>query len=444
MAQSADPAAARSAAVEVIHRLRDAGHHALLAGGCVRDELLGLRPTDYDVATDALPDRVRGLFPRARLVGAAFGVMQVPYRHAGHSGSTEVATFRAEGTYSDKRRPDAVAFTDAPTDARRRDFTINALFLDPVATPPSGTGTPPVCSPLGGVVIDYVSGLSDLQRGIIRAVGDPHARLAEDHLRALRAVRFAARLGFALEASTAEAIRVHARELAGVSRERIGDELRRMFASPSRARAAELLETLGLDAPALTEPPRAAPSADATFATLAALPPPARWTAALAAWAIDRTPLPSRPLLCETATLGATCSRYRRALCLSNDETDTLKATLQTWADLRTRWPAGGVAWHKRVASRAEFLDALCLLRAESPAQADAITQRLAELKYEPNPNGIPLEPIVTGDDLVLIGLCPGPGFKTLLDALLDAQLEGRLTSKEEGLELARRWGVKA
>jgi poly(A) polymerase len=432
------PVSPRDAAIAVIQRLREHGHTALLAGGCVRDELLGLHPKDYDVATDAHPDRVHQLFPRARLVGAAFGVMQIPFRDShDRPATTEVATFRAEGPYSDHRRPDAVVFTDAPNDAKRRDFTINALFLDPLA-PPTPTSPSPR-SPLGGQVIDHVAGLPDLHAKLIRAVGNPDARLNEDHLRALRAVRFTARLNFTIDPATAHAITTHAKALAGVSRERIGDEFRKMLIHPTRAAAAALLQSLHLDSPTLDEPAQPAPHRS-TLPALAALPREATFPAALAAWAIDRAP--DAALLREAPTITALTSRYRRALCLSNDESDALRATLQTWADLQDRFAAATTARQIRLAARPAFLEALCLLAATQPASAQAIRDRVQALGYEPNPNGIPLLPLVTGDDLIAIGLRPGPAFKSLLDSLLDAQLEHRIHSKEEGLELARRSSV--
>lgn len=437
----------RDAAIAVIQRLREHGHTALLAGGCVRDELLGLHPKDYDVATDAHPDRVHQLFPRARLVGAAFGVMQIPFRdNHDRPATTEVATFRAEGPYSDHRRPDAVVFTDAPNDAKRRDFTINALFLDPLAPPATTTPTPspaspppPPRSPLGGQVIDHVAGLPDLHAQLIRAVGNPDARLNEDHLRALRAVRFAARLNFTIDPATAHAITTHAKALAGVSRERIGDELRKMLTHPTRAAAAALLQSLHLDSPTLDEPNQPAPHRGTLYA-LAALPREATFPAALGAWAIDRAP--DAALLREAPTITALTSRYRRALCLSNDESDALRATLQTWADLHDRFASATTARQIRLAARPAFLEALCLLAATQPTTAHSIRDRVQALGYEPNPNGIPLIPLVTGDDLIAIGLRPGPAFKSLLDSLLDAQLEHRIHSKEEGLELARRSSV--
>ena len=212
--------ALRDDAVNIIRQLQHAGHVAYLAGGCVRDELLGLTPSDFDVATDAVPDRIRILFQYARPVGEHFGVILVRARKHW----IEVATFRTEHSYSDNRRPDRVEFTTADNDAARRDFTINALFKDPVRDE----------------IIDFVGGRDDLRRRLIRAVGNPAERLAEDHLRALRAVRFAARFDFNLDPATADAIRATARSeqgqgLPGISRERIGNELRLILPHPARS-----------------------------------------------------------------------------------------------------------------------------------------------------------------------------------------------------------------
>ena len=176
----------REDAARVVEELRAGGHVAYFAGGCVRDMLLGLEPKDFDVATDAPPERVRKLFRNSQAVGAAFGVILV--RTGGSS--VEVATFRSDGAYLDGRHPEHVRFTTAEEDARRRDFTINGLFFDPIS----------------GDVIDYVGGREDLAARWIRAIGEPGARFAEDHLRMLRAIRFAARFDFAIEANTAAAI----------------------------------------------------------------------------------------------------------------------------------------------------------------------------------------------------------------------------------------------
>src|SRR5580693_7281598 len=215
-------------AMAVLKRLRDSGHIAYFAGGCVRDSILGLEAKDWDVATDAPPDRVRELFISTQAVGAAFGVILV---RSGKS-IVEVATFRADGAYEDGRRPGSVRFTSAEEDARRRDFTINGLFLDPVENR----------------VIDYVGGRDDLAARKVRAIGSPAERFGEDHLRLLRAVRFASRLGFDIEAATAEAIRSSAPRIKGISPERIAEELRLMLTAPTRNVAWRLLWQMGLAA----------------------------------------------------------------------------------------------------------------------------------------------------------------------------------------------------
>ena len=210
----------------MLNCLRDAGHIAYFAGGCVRDLLLGIEPKDWDIATDAPPSRVRELFLSTQAVGAAFGVILVRHRRS----VVEVATFRAEGPYLDGRHPSKVTFTTAEQDAQRRDFTINGLFLDPTEDR----------------VIDYVGGQADLKAQRIRAIGDPDARFEEDHLRMLRAVRFAARFGFTIEQQTAAAIVAHAGQLKRISPERIAEELRMMLTSATRVDAWRMLWELQL------------------------------------------------------------------------------------------------------------------------------------------------------------------------------------------------------
>jgi poly(A) polymerase len=418
---------ARKAAVAIVKRLRAAGHVAYFAGGCVRDELLGLNPTDYDVATDAAPTRIGELFPRATEVGAAFGVMLV---HE-HKVSIEVATFREEWGYSDNRRPDRVRFADAQRDARRRDFTINALFLDPLGAqgaPIEGLAQPQ------GQVIDFVGGVDDMRARIVRAVGDPGERLAEDHLRALRAVRFTARLGFALDAFTAAAVRAHAVKLAGVSRERIGEELRRMLAPPTRAQAVRLLEELALDAPTLTE--EALSGGDRR--TIAALPPDAGFPLALAAWSLDRLDARAGGLASGADVQGAcedVVSRWRAALCLSNADRDEMLGVLRTLAALQTRWSALGVAGQKRLAASRWFAPASVLLAARDPAGAAGVAAREAELRAAHG--GVAPPPLLTGDTLVAMGMAPGPEVGRVIDAVYDAQLEGRVKTAEEAARMA-------
>lgn len=406
---------AREAAVGIVRTLRAAGHEAYLAGGCVRDELLGLSPNDYDVATDATPDQVAALFKRTRAVGKVFGVILVTV-----SGVTvEVTTFRREHGYSDRRRPDAVTFADAESDARRRDFTINALYIDPLAPPSVVVGVE-----VRGRVIDLVGGLEDLSRRVIRAVGDPEARLSEDNLRALRAVRFAARLGFTIEAGTAEAIRRHAAALAGVSRERIGEEMRMLMENANRAAGVGLIHALGLDAPVLDEPGMEV----CPLTILQSLPEQATFAVSLAAWALDRGEDPAR---------GADITRrWRRALCLSNDECDHLAGILASFSLIESRWDSLGVAGKKRAASGRHFIHAITLIRARDPIKGREVGEEVGRLAE--TFGGLAPAPLVTGDDLVAAGIRPGPGFGKWLDALYDAQLEGKVADREQALALAR------
>ncbi len=422
MGRHEDSERARRAARAVCGSLQDSGHIAYLAGGCVRDELLGLEPTDYDVATDATPDRIRDLFVKTSEVGAAFGVMLV----RDHGVSIEVATFREEGAYTDRRRPDDVRFSTPQRDAARRDYTVNALFLDPVAAGERDAG-PEGVGAVHGHVIDFVGGMDDLHRKLIRAVGDPEARLAEDHLRALRAVRFAARLGFEIEPATAAAIRAHASELTGVSRERIGDEVRRILSHASRARGARLLCELGLDAPVFGE---AWPSSSLErLATLAGddVPLPT----SLAAWALDRG------LALGDRAIGALVMHWRAALMLSNDERDALHGTLSMVLLLRDRWASMGVAPRKRAAGSVLFGEAMRVLRALDAGAADAVARD--ERTLRDTRSGIAPDALVTGDDLVALGFTPGPGFKALLDAVYDAQLEDRVGTRDEAIAIAQR-----
>lgn len=416
-------ASARDAAIGIVRTLRDAGHTAYLAGGCVRDELLPHDdpPKDYDIATDATPDRVAQLFRRTREVGKSFGVMHV--YQSGHT--IEVATFRAEGPYSDSRRPDHVTFTNAEEDAQRRDFTINALFIDPLDTAADPRGK----------VIDFVKGERDLDAGIVRAVGDPDKRLAEDHLRALRAVRFSARLGFTLDAPTADAVRRHASELRGVSRERIGDECRRMLAHPTRADAASLMQRLTLDGPALDDECRP----DAPTTTLAALSRDASYPLALAAWLIDRNTGEAPPTPERLDALSAqTIPRWRAALCLTNDERDEFSRTLALLVGLSREWGGWRVARRKRAASQDAFRGALEILSVHDAALAAEIRGVVAGL--EDDPVGLAPDPLITGDDLVAAGLQPGPMFGKWLDDLYDLQLEGGLSTPAQALERALQW----
>lgn len=220
-------------ALDTARTLREAGHGVYFAGGSVRDQLLGLEPKDYDLATSATPDEVRALFPKSDAVGAHFGVIIVK----GHGEMVEVATFRTDGSYKDGRRPESIAFSTPEEDAQRRDFTINGLFQDPVT----------------GDVIDHVNGRADLENCLLRAIGDPTRRFQEDALRLLRAIRFAVITGFEIEEETWRAIVAHADLLTQISPERIRDEFSRILVAPDRARGLDLLVDSGLIARFLPE-----------------------------------------------------------------------------------------------------------------------------------------------------------------------------------------------
>jgi tRNA nucleotidyltransferase/poly(A) polymerase len=397
------PLRSREAALAVLLALRRAGHEAYFAGGCVRDRLLKIPPTDYDIATSARPEDVRAVFRSAHSVGESFGVMLV--RKKGFI--IQVATFRTDGAYSDSRHPDAVTYSDAEHDAQRRDFTINGLFEDPLADR----------------IIDFVGGQSDLQNRVVRAIGDPRARLFEDRLRMLRAVRFAARFGFTIEAETAEAIRQGATELAGVSRERIGLEVRRMLSDPNRTVAAWEIQYLGLDHAVLQEPNcLAAPS------RLSQLPDEADFSTALAAWLLDR----------HEATGGdlrAIARRWGKALMLSNDDMAGFHGSMEVYQTLRHRWSSLGVAAQKRLASSPGFEQGLLLLQATDRQAFIDIRRRVIALAE----TGLSPAPLLDGTDLIAAGLQPGPAFKRVLDSVYDAQLEGAIQHRDEAMTLARR-----
>jgi poly(A) polymerase len=428
--------AAEQAASRIVRTLRERGHMAYLAGGCVRDLLLGLRPSDYDVATSATPDEVLAIFDDAHEVGKAFGVVLVRFGRGKLEGlgdiaspavSVEVATFRREGVYTDNRRPDRVEFCGPDEDAKRRDFTINALFLDPLGDGPARER-----------VIDLVGGLSDLGDGVIRAVGDAAARLEEDHLRALRAVRFAARLGFAIEAETGRAIREHASRLKGVSEERVGDELRRMLGRecpvPSRRRAIELLEELGLADPVLgtTAGPGWEPKAGPALRHLTS---PTEFAAVLACWVHDREGLAQAEAKDAAGRLAEIGRTLRRGLKLSNEEVSTYSGVGIGLEILEEQWSGAGVAARKRWASAAWFEDAMVLVAGRKPGLKQVIEGDVEGLRAD----GIGLSPQawVTGEDLIESGLEPGPDFRIRLDRAFDAQLDGRAKTRTEALRIA-------
>lgn len=395
---AASSEASKAAAREVAVVLLEHGHETYFAGGCVRDLLLGLEPTDIDVATEATPDRVLKLFPGARGVGASFGVMLVS--RLGRM--IEVATFRSDFAYEDGRRPGRVSFGSSKDDALRRDFTINGIFEHPIT----------------GEIVDHVGGREDLDRKVLRAIGEPEDRFEEDRLRMLRGIRFAARFHLTLEPATEAAITARADRLAGVSRERVGHELRRMLADPSRAIAAQLAEATGLDRTILGSS-RSGPT---TFNRLSALPPQVPWVDALLAWELDRS---------STAEMA---DRLNTHLVLSNEERLEVAEMFETRRRFLKEWEGLGIAGRKRLASTKMFDRTLQLVRIEQPELAAMIADSVAELRK----TGLDPRPLLSGDDLIEAGISPGPAFGRVLFSVYDAQLEGRIHTKVDALDFAR------
>ncbi|MDB5293794.1 MAG: metal dependent phosphohydrolase [Phycisphaerales bacterium] len=429
-----NPPADRADALAVLKRLRDAGHAAYFAGGCVRDLLLGREPKDWDVATDAPPARVRSLFSNTQAVGAAFGVILV--RRGGSA--VEVATFRADAPYIDGRHPSAVRFTTAQEDAQRRDFTINGLFLDPLHE-----------GPLDDQVIDYVGGRDDLKARLVRAIGDPDARFNEDHLRMLRAVRFAARFGFSIEPTTAAAITAHAPQLVRISPERIAEELRTMLTPPTRVEAYRLLDSLHLRSLLFRflPKPEGPPHNDRSVSVFNSTAPGRGIPLALslAAASLDeqlwRLPPGSDPRqLVQKSDVQKIVQALRQSLKISNDESEAVQGALEGIAPLvADAYPS--IASLKRFLARPtsplsrELLESLRVTGTLDAARIEQLQKHLAELEQ----TDFAPPPLITGDDLTAAGLAPGPAFKRILDAAYDAQLEDRITTREQAMELALR-----
>ncbi len=414
----------RAFALEIVEKLRAAGFDALWAGGCVRDVLLGITPKDYDVATSATPDQIRNLFGHRRTlpVGAAFGVVTVMGPRA--AGQIEVATFRTDAAYSDGRHPDSVTFTDAQHDARRRDFTINGMFFDPVA----------------GEVVDHVGGRDDIQHRTIRAIGDPRLRLREDKLRMLRAVRFAAAFGFLIEPQTLHAIQEMAADITTVSAERIGMEIRRMLIDPGRARALELLRETNLLQHVLPESASLDIAAfDQTKRILAALHEPSLPLALAALFSTQyrvpstasELPAPRQepsgrpPAHSVGRRLRFTNKEIERARWLIGQLPIVARAPQVPWPQLQR------ILIHDGAAELLELLESIT--GPTDPAIAFC-RQRLAWPPERLNP-----PPLVDGSDLIRHGLAPGPQFSALLEQIRDAQLNGEITSRDEAIALADR-----
>jgi poly(A) polymerase len=421
----------------IVTRLRAAGHQAYFVGGCVRDLLLDRHPKDFDVATDARPDRVAELFERSEQVGAHFGVVLVRE----NTSQVEVATFRSDASYSDGRRPDAVHFeTDPRQDVLRRDLTINALLLDP------GTGQ----------VLDYVGGRDDLNRGIIRAIGDPDLRFQEDHLRLLRAVRFAARLDFEIEPQTLAALRRLHGLIVNVSPERIRDELVRILTEGGARRGFELLDETGLLPDILPEvaamkgvaqPPEFHPEGDVWTHALLLLEKLRHPTVTLAVGALlHDVGKPGTFRVADRIRFDGHVEegvRLARAILarlrFSHEESRLIEALIDQHMRFKDaeRMRESTLKRFLRMEGFNEHLELHRLDCLSSNGKLDTyklLLARLAELGEEQ----LRPQPLLTGRDLIEAGYPPGPAFSKMLTAVEDAQLEARVQNKAEALALVR------
>jgi putative nucleotidyltransferase with HDIG domain len=455
----------RQAAVDVIRTLRARGHEAYLVGGCVRDLLLGRAPADYDVATDATPDQVMRIFPQTFAVGAQFGVVLVPVKNSASIQDAapeaeqpftveqlpkplnrviEVATFRSDGLYTDGRHRDQVQYSkQARDDVQRRDFTINGLLLDPLDH---------------DRVLDFVGGRADLDRRIIRTIGDPERRFTEDKLRLLRAVRFAARFGYQIEPQTFAAVRRLAPQIHQVSRERVRDELTKMLVEGKARRAFELLDETGLLHEVLPEvekmkgveqPPQFHPEGDVwvhTLMLLEMLPHPCSPTLAWGTLLHDvgKPPTfrvgPDRIRFDGHVEVGvAIAADICRRLRFSNDETEQIEALVANhmrFADA----PKMKESTLKRFMRLPNFEEHLALHRIDCLGSHGGldIYNFVREQYLGTPPDEIRPKPLITGRDLIAIGLRPGPSFKDILSLVEDAQLDGVLHNREEAMNFVQ------
>ncbi len=434
------PSPMEKTAREIAARLRENGHMAYFAGGCVRDMVRGLTPKDYDIATDARPEAVQKLFPRTYAVGAHFGVIIV----LENGFQFEVATFRSDEGYIDGRHPSAVRFSSPEEDAKRRDFTINGMFYDPVAEE----------------VIDFVGGRADIAAKLVRAIGDPAERLAEDRLRMLRAVRFATVLDYKIDNGTWKALVANAPSINQISAERIRDELVRILTSPNRVRGWDLLDSGGLMRVILPEidamkgclqPEQFHPEGDVfqhTRLMLQFLPEkvsvPLVFSVVLHDVAKPRTATvdeTGRIRFSGHDRLGAEMTEeIMRRLRFSGAEIDATVEMVRQHMVFKDV-PKMRVAKLKRFMARPTFEDELELHRVDcegSHRMLDNYEFLLRKREEFANEPIIPL-PLVRGDDLIALGLKPGPKFGEILEAAETQQLEGKLRTREEALEWVKR-----
>ncbi|MCG3137667.1 MAG: CCA-adding enzyme [Phycisphaerae bacterium] len=388
----------RDAARQIVDRLTGAGYEALFAGGCVRDLLCGLEPKDYDIATSATPSQILEIYPHALRVGVHFGVAIV--RRGGQS--VEVATFRSDGEYQDGRHPREVHFTSAREDAQRRDFTINGMFFDPRSEQ----------------VIDYVGGQADLQARLIRAIGEPPQRFREDHLRLLRAVRFAARLQFEIEPATWAAIRESAPQIRTISAERIREELEKILNHSQRARGWRLLVDSGLLTFLWSEAAELIPEAGYRARLLETA---AEELDFIASWALLLHDQRAEKVELATRQLRFSNQQRRDALWLIHNLHRLLAGEIQTLADLKL------LLSHPRATMLWKIWRSYLTAMQHSTHPYEALMQQAAAIK----PADITPEPLINGHDLIDMGMRTGPHIAPLLARLYYRQLNGEFASRE-------------
>ncbi len=429
-----------NAARSVAARLREHGHVAYFAGGCVRDMVRGLTPKDYDIVTTARPEEVQRLFPKTFAVGAHFGVIIV----VENGFQFEVATFRSDDVYLDGRHPSAVRFASPEEDAQRRDFTINGMFYDPVAEK----------------VIDFVGGRADIEAKLVRAIGNPAQRFAEDRLRMLRAVRFATVLGYQIDPKTWEALVASAASINQISAERIRDELVRIFLSPNRVRGWDLLDASGLMRAVLPEleamkgvaqPQQFHPEGDVFVHTrlmLELLPENVSVPLVFAVLFHDvakpvtaRVDETGRIRFNEHDRIGAEMTEaIMRRLRFSGAEIEATVEMVRQHMVFKDA-PKMRVAKLKRFMARPTFDDELELHRVDCQSSHrnldnyEFLLRKREEFASEP----ILPPPLVRGHDLIALGLQPGPKFREILEAVETRQLEGALRTRDEALEWIKR-----
>ena len=432
----------RELADAICATLRGGGYQALLCGGCVRDLLLGREPADYDVTTDATPEQVMALFPESVAVGAQFGVVLIPRDGL----KVEVATFRADVGYSDGRHPDGVIYSRTPEeDVQRRDFTINGLLMRPES----------------GDVLDFVGGQADLKAGVIRAIGEPDRRFREDKLRLMRAVRFAARFGFAIAPETFDAVCRYAHEVTSVSAERLRDELTKLLTEGAGRRGFELLEETGLLAEVLPEvvamkgieqPPQYHPEGDVWIHTLLMIEGLPAGCSPTLAWGVLLHDVGKPPTF---RSIGETGDRIRfdghvdvgvrmaeeicRRFRFSNEDTEQILALIANHMRFKDveQMRASTLKRFVRLPGFEEHLQLHRLDCLSSHRRLDSydFVRRVLE---ETPPERIHPPRLLTGDDLSAMGYRPGPVFSDILRSLEDAQLEGEIETREQAREYVR------